>query len=397
MSCILLALSAATAPAQRGRKTSRLRALALLEIGPNGKARLVPIAIKVGDKFYDAGLYRANPVPMSLGRDTVYEAMRTGEPVGLFTVTSARSVKGVWVGVGQWRPLEAPPPETKPADAPAPPQPPDDEPPVLRKPGSEPAPPPTEKTDEAQTPPPKPTEPAKPSSPPPQDDSDRPLLRRGRPAEAQATDEEPPETAAKPGAGHVSAKETATTASAAGPIAVYTAISDAAGPDTKPYLMALRPDEQMKYRETVKGMAYAAIQKFAAARPQVKPGPAAELTDIYFNAYDLHYNNQPEMVMSARLPQVSPTGGRLASSYFVTVVATVDMYGDVRQLFASVTDSSHLDAYPRLELIDAVDAQGSGTGQLLFRKITDNGYRYVVYRVGMDRLWPVFEGAGSRF
>ena len=60
--------------------------------------------------------------------------------------------------------------------------------------------------------------------------------------------------------------------------------------------------------------------------------------------------------------------------------------------FQNLTDSQHLDVIPRLELIDAVDADGDGRGELLFREISDAGKAFVVYRVIGDRLWPLFHG-----
>ena len=79
------------AGAQLARKTKQKgpRALALVELSPNGKARLIPIAIMVGDKFYDASAYKASPVPMALWSETVYEGERSGVSQGLFTVGGA--------------------------------------------------------------------------------------------------------------------------------------------------------------------------------------------------------------------------------------------------------------------------------------------------------------------
>jgi hypothetical protein len=51
---------------------------------------------------------------------------------------------------------------------------------------------------------------------------------------------------------------------------------------------------------------------------------------------------------------------------------------------------------PRMEFIDVVDADGDGRGELLFREISDAGSSYVVYRVGADQLWQLFEGTPSR-
>jgi hypothetical protein len=51
-----------------------------------------------------------------------------------------------------------------------------------------------------------------------------------------------------------------------------------------------------------------------------------------------------------------------------------------------------LDVIPRLELIDAVDVDGDGRGELLFRQVSDAGSAFVIYRVIGDRLYPLFQG-----
>jgi len=45
-----------------------------------------------------------------------------------------------------------------------------------------------------------------------------------------------------------------------------------------------------------------------------------------------------------------------------------------------------------MELIDAVDADGDGRGDLLFRRTSDSGSSYAIYRATADQLWPLFEG-----
>ena len=79
--------------------------------------------------------------------------------------------------------------------------------------------------------------------------------------------------------------------------------------------------------------------------------------------------------------------------YFITLVAREDIYGDLHKAFSKITDTQHLDALPRYELIDAVDADGDGRGELLFRQISDAGKAFVLYRVIGDQLWPLYEGA----
>jgi len=88
------------------RKTSKgPRALGLLELGPDGKAHLIPIAIMVDGRFYDAQAYKASPVPMALWSEVVYEAEKTGASQGLFTVTGAleNQSTGEWMAEGKWQ------------------------------------------------------------------------------------------------------------------------------------------------------------------------------------------------------------------------------------------------------------------------------------------------------
>ena len=97
-----------TPQAKKAKKKGRdPRAIALLQLPPNGKTTLIPIAILIDGKFYDASAYKATPVPMVLESGTVYEAMRTGKSVGLFTVNGAMHSKdpasqNPWIGTGSF-------------------------------------------------------------------------------------------------------------------------------------------------------------------------------------------------------------------------------------------------------------------------------------------------------
>ncbi|HVZ15812.1 MAG TPA: hypothetical protein VG897_01750, partial [Terriglobales bacterium] len=61
------------------------RAVAVLEWTAKG-ARLIPVSIMIGDDFYDAGLYMAQPIPMALDTGVIYEVRQAGEPLGDFTL-----------------------------------------------------------------------------------------------------------------------------------------------------------------------------------------------------------------------------------------------------------------------------------------------------------------------
>ena len=90
--------------ASRPARSKGPRALGLLELAPNGVAHLIPVTIMYDGQFYDASAYKASPVPMALDSETVYEAVKTGVSLGLFTVTGAGQIKGSWIGQGIWRP-----------------------------------------------------------------------------------------------------------------------------------------------------------------------------------------------------------------------------------------------------------------------------------------------------
>src|SRR5258708_38314205 len=88
------------------------RALGLIQLSPKGKVRLTPIAIMMDGKFYDAGSYKAAPVPMALDFGIVYEGFRTGVSQGVFTITQPGQLNHVWVAEGTWLPAGAKAPET---------------------------------------------------------------------------------------------------------------------------------------------------------------------------------------------------------------------------------------------------------------------------------------------
>jgi hypothetical protein len=91
------------------KKDAGPRAVALLQMGANGKVSLVPITILIDGKFWDASAYKADPVPMALDQGTVYEGERSGSSLGLFTVSSALHSRSVnsqipWIATGKWVP-----------------------------------------------------------------------------------------------------------------------------------------------------------------------------------------------------------------------------------------------------------------------------------------------------
>jgi len=97
---------------KKPKKGKEPRAVGILELNSSGKGTLIPVAILIDGKFYDASAYKADPVPMALESGTVYEAEGGGDSEGLFTINGARHSKGPgsvnpWIGTGTFLPKGA--------------------------------------------------------------------------------------------------------------------------------------------------------------------------------------------------------------------------------------------------------------------------------------------------
>jgi hypothetical protein len=386
----------------------------------------------VDGRFYDAGSYKADPVPMALEPGTVYEAQRTGESLGLFTINLDLQNKNNWIAEGTYHAngeqvasaghkAENKPREDK-----------DEGPPVLRHPGSAGSKPaaPEESKPSAPVPDSKPaTPPASkenttasaapaPKEEPAPEDPDVPKLRRGKPEKSTAQEERAP-IATKPAGAPKSTAPAANTgkagaASQPADVQIIPAISDADGPEARPYKYDMKPEEAQGFRNKMLAMATDELRKHAKAfEPKTAPSastastprrrtgmktsskpPQPTFEDVQLKVFDVSASNEPVIVLTATAhpAQTGKEEAKLAD-YYVTLVARSDINGELRKLLSVVTDSEHLDVNPRMQLIDAVDADGDGRGELLFRQISDAGSAFAIYRVHPDRLWSLYEGS----
>ena len=444
----------------------------------NGKASLVPVAILINGKFWDASAYKADPVPMALEPGTVYEAERAGNSLGLFTVgnalhrnNSAQGALAAWIGTGIWHPAgsepetksakaapvpvgidtsEGPPRLTRdtsakdkpagsgstpstnaPSGSSSPSAPPNagapsgsgDEPPRLTKPAASPSASQTSdssqpaqggakssgdsKSGESK---------AKDESNVPASDSgasegSRPRLRHGKPAESFADEDVPGYS--KVGAKSTSPADLSKTAVATqGDVQLIPAISDARGPEIHSFVFQWLKGEEDDRRKQMTDLAREQLRAYVAARAKAKTtsetghstsGKSAPkmkepiLENVRMIAYDLWLSNQPVMILSAEGHMPPPPAGTAHSEvesemqYSVVLVAYPDIYGNLHKLHVGITDKFHLDVTPRLELIDAVDADGDNRGELLFRETTDQATGWAIYRPTADKLWKMFD------
>lgn len=434
-----------------------------------GKAHLIPVAIMVDGKFYDAGAYKASPVPMALEYGTVYEAFKTGVSQGFITISGALPGKGAWRGEGKWRSqaeIQAAAQANAAKNASAKLKKPSEDSesrPVLRRSSPE-----TSSAPEASTPTASPStknstgssedkQPASPQPPgadpqtkdtasakkdsatdtsreaatkasvPIEDqepaDPNRPALRRGIPKAAHANepsaiaDSKSPVTPASKVADHPSPgpKSSGTTASGGDvPVQIFPAISDAGGPEAHSYAYDLKPDEEAKFRKKMLAMVAEEVRtrahQLSATNPQTTTRGSArgsraakeqqpDFENIDFRIFDISNSNEPIMVLTAQAKfpsSKSEENTNSNSQYMVTLVARDDIYGELHKVFSSVTDTQHLDVVPRFELIDAVDADGDGRAELLFRQVSDAGSAFAIYRVIGNQLWPLFQGTPAQ-
>lgn len=398
----LLAQYRSTAPRKKNP-----RAVAVVQVLPGGGARLMPVSIFLDGKFYDARYYMAKPVPLSLYDQTVYEALQDGLPVGEFTVHLMRSTPKMLWGEGKWKPTPTASDSDKDGKASGNSGAKDDDRPVLKKPGDKKEAKPTAgnegdagfKPDDDPDRPtlkkPKPNEAPQVAitakdlemPQPADDDPDRPILKREQP-EPTANK---PETVTAPQTGIPGAK-------------YYVAISDADPLGNRPYDYRWSDSEKAKWTEQLSKMAMDAVRKLVTSgdsRAQLLPD--AKFAETQLRAFDLDYSNSPYMIFTGRIdpavqpPSTRPQQGTLPqlATFYVTLVARVNSDGNLTRLMTVATDSAHLDLHSRYELIDAVDADGDKRAELLFRRITDLGNSYVLYRMSPFQMTKVFEGGSG--
>lgn len=368
----LVCVAAFIGAAAQRRKPHTLRATAVLEVTTDSAGivvtRVIPVTILDEGTFHDASIYKATPQPMALDRGIVYEGQTSGTPVGYATILSSTNNKG-WTGLGKWQLAEAkktptPPPVTT-----------GDDRPVLHRGDATPTPTPSSAGSADNTP------------AAAQDDADRPVLRRRSPEkpEAQAT----PQPSPTPAEGAVpAAKPRVFTPGTK----TYVAVSDNESADTRSFEFKWKAGEEQAMEVKMRKLALAQLPRENA---QLNVN---SLKNVVMRSFDLDLSNDAVVVLSAEIPgsYLTPgakgTPGKFISRY-VTVIARVDFEGVPQKLGSSVTDSSRLDVAPRLELIDAVDVDGDGLAELLFREYSFDEKSFIIYGVGRSTVTKVFEGA----
>lgn len=432
---LLLCSIVALAVPYQHRASHKLRATALLELNTDASGtvttRLIPITILDQGRFRDASVYESKPRPMALENGVVYEAQKSGLPVGYVTISNGQRMQDTWIATGRWQPAvqaaaapssssaqgqnASPSPESSsndgdrprlhrggndtssPPASPSPSSGSDSDRPILHRsenPQGQASPAPdTRSSDSADS--------GSSDSDHP-DDPNRPVLRRRgpaaqqQPATASASTSSRPSGATAPASdGRTASDQTISSPStpATGPgVQTFVAVSDAQSSDARSFDFSWKPGEQEVMEAKMRKLAVLQLPNETA---QVNEHA---LTNVVIRSYDLDLSNEAVMVLTAEVPGgYLAKGGKTAPGKFVsryiTLIARVDSEGNPQRLAVSVTDSSQLDIAPRLELIDAVDVDGDGLGELLFREYGVDQKSFIVYGLGHGTITKVFEGA----
>ncbi len=417
----MVCLAVFTTLSAQHRNSHKLRATAVVEVttDPHGvvTTRLVPVTVLDEKHFQDASVYKASPRPMALENGLVYEAQKTGTPVGYVTILNGAN-SGGWVAMGRFNPVSA----TAKTDATPKPVTSGDDRPILHhgdssnsgatssSPTATPTSTPADSNSDrpvlhhgdsstSATPPspvatPTPAQ-ASPSPTPPeaQEDPSRPLLQHrapGQKPQGPQPDAVPTPTPAQPTKGNApSAKSPA----GAGVTQTYVAVSDEQPIDTRSFNFSWKPGEEQEVGVKMRKLALAQLQRES---PRLTD---SSLSNVVFRSFDLDLTNDAALVISAEASVSSPAGAKETQGKsivrYVTVIARLDFDGIPQKLMVNLTDSSRLDVVPRMELVDAVDVDGAGPAELLFREYSFDHKSFVIYTVGRNVATKIFEGSSQ--
>lgn len=333
-------------------------------------------------RFHDASIYKARPRPMAADIGVVYEAQKSGVPAGYVTITGAANNGGLWIAMGKWQSAQQMAKKEAPTPTPANQE---DQRPILHRgdnSASSPASPSPEPSPQAA--------PAQvtPTPEPASDDTDRPILRRRTPA-AEATP--------TPGASSTATPQALGTPKPSAPAAgtqTMVAVSDNQPSDERSYIYQWKPGEEQEMQAKMRRLAMAQLP------PENAGLQDNALQNVVIRSFDLDLTNEPVMVLTAEIPGSYLTPGKKTTpskfvSRYITLIARGDYEQNLQRLAVSITDSSRLDVAPRLELIDAVDVDGDGYAELLFREYGFDQKQFVVYGVGRGTVTKLFEGASG--
>jgi hypothetical protein len=425
------------------------RAISVLEwIGAPGQpvaSRIVPVAVFVNGQYQDGGLYLAQPEPLTVQTDTLYELEKAGVPQGTFYVAGGQDVGGSWFGYGQWKPLAAPKPVKKLPPSKFPPKVVEDHDPDrphfkggAQQPSGDPSTgskSPSTGSTTASTSTPS-------SSGSTASDPDQPTLHRRDSTVSDSGAGAAPEDPDRP---HLKKhSDTATATSGSGDDSSPVSSVNEADPD-RPRMSRGKPAmaEQALDMSKLNGSPAGLQQMAAVSDPAVReehvftypwpdPDEATKMqaavealavktvlangapgTNATTATTPAKRTTGPKSTLARQVPPkappvvlqdkdfrayeltysggatlvftakalVGPNNAGVTIEKYVTIIAQPDFDGAPQIRLQSVTDAKHLDVTPRMRLVDAVDTRGDNQADLLFELRRSTDRQFAIYHV----------------
>jgi hypothetical protein len=400
---------------------THLRATAVLEFTGDlhdiKESRLVPIAIWDGAQYQPGGLYLAQPAPLAVLTGTQYELESDGKSEGFFNVKDSEDLAGLWIGVGSFQAPAGPAPKRSAANSnhayvirdvdP-------DKPHFAHRPAEDTSQNGTGNAGDAGGPT---LHPRPAGSGSGSDDEEKsagaktanqPTVDPDRPTfhnRSNSTQSAGSTMAVDPDRPHLSYTDTTEQQKLAKPDALFgmpadmkqiAGVSDSNPVDTQTFTFSwANPDDAAKMQAALEQAAEQAVAPptpapapsktaHTAHRRTAKPAAPAPpaLADEEFHAYSLTFGGGATMILTAHTTTTPEK--------YVTVIAQPDFYGHAQILLKQVSTIDALDVTPRMLLVDAVDTEGNGRGDLLFELRGQTFRQFAIYRIVGGQASQVF-------
>ena len=133
-----------------------------------------------------------------------------------------------------------------------------------------------------------------------------------------------------------------------------TPVSPTGGPTFTPAkgsVAAGAPARAVKPAATTPAARRRAAALAAAKRKKVAAPPDIALLAEDLRGFTLSYGGSPTFVLTAHTAATATAGSPITGFRYVTVIAQQDTFGKLQTVFASVTDSAHLDRTPWMRLV----------------------------------------------
>lgn len=361
-----LGRQAAHVPAKKPDLT--LRSIAVVE-WTGSKANptstwLIPIAVYTNGEYMDGNGYLADPAPLAVQKGTQYVLEKSGVPQSMYDLASPQRIGAAWVGRGMMEALPSlAPPEAAIAEGSS------GRPHYFRNHSGMIQPLPT--------------------------------LHLRPPDNRAPLDEDRPEMTGDAAAKASASRLTSFTQSVAHRSGQMVAISDAGQSPTRPLQYRWKSAiAEADMRAKIQILAEKFLRRALQPNGSPKKVPAIPAVPTLSGEDFRCFALTAEKKASEEVPTCFFSGEHLEKfgiTRYVAVIARPNIYGQPQVLAHSSADSTQLDTHPRVHLVDAVNATGSGNAQLLIEFDGATHRRFALYGLKSGQIEAEYVSAELPF